>query len=96
MEKNYAFVVCVNGKPMKTFKWCCRSEQEMRLQACAMSAGARTFKKTAAVLVYELVGNVSKLCHSCDWSNKWATNDTEFPKEATYEDGTLKTPSKAQ
>lgn len=96
MEKNYAFVVCVNGKPIKTFKWYCLNELQMKLQACAMSAGARTFKKTAAVLVYELVGDVYKLCHSCEWSNKWAIKDTEFPQEATYEDGTLKTPSKAQ
>lgn len=80
MEKNYAFVVCVNGKPIKTFKWYCLNELQMKLQACAMSAGARTFKKTAAVLVYELVGNVYKLCHSCDWSNKWGQTTPSFPK----------------
>jgi hypothetical protein len=90
MEKNYAFVVCVNGKPMKTFKWYCLSEQQMRLQACAMSAGARIFKKTAAVLVYELVDDVYELCWSCDWFNKWAIKDIEFPKEYIYENGTIK------
>lgn len=90
MEKNYAFVVCVNGKPFKTFKWYCLNELQMKLQARAMSAGARTFKKTAAVLVYELVGDVYKLCHSCDWSNKWAIKEVEFPKGGIYENGTIK------
>lgn len=90
MEKNYAFVVCVNGKPIKTFKWYCLSEQQMKLQACAMSAGARTFKKTAAVLVYELVDDVYELCWSCDWFNKWAIKDIEFPKEDIYENSAIK------
>lgn len=90
MEKNYAFIVCVNGKPTQTFKWFCHSEREMKLQACAMSAGARTFKKTAAVLVYELVDDVYELCWSCDWFNKWAIKDIEFPEEYIYGNGTSK------
>lgn len=88
MEKNYAFVVCVNGKPMKTFKWCSPSEKEMRMQAAAMCTGARVFKKTSAVLVYELKGEAYKLIHSCEWSNKWHAV-AELPCTSGFREGYL-------
>ncbi|PTL34625.1 hypothetical protein C7120_08990 [Prevotella sp. oral taxon 376] len=88
MEKKFAFVICVNGRPMRTFKWCCRHEEEIVLQAASMCMGARCFKKTAAVLVYELQGSMFKLIHSVQWRNEWE-KVKEFPSTAEFCDGRL-------
>lgn len=88
MKKNYAFVVCVNGKPMRTFKWYISNEKEMQMQAASMCTGARVFKKTSAVLVYELEGETYKLIHSCEWRNKWHAV-AEFPRAAEFIEGYL-------
>lgn len=64
----YAYVINVGGEPYKMAAcgwW--GTPDTMKHQACAMSAAARAFKKTASVLVYELCDDDNYyLCHSCD------------------------------
>lgn len=72
MEKSYAFVVCVNGKPVEKFDWCCETKEIMSAQACAFQSGAWIFRETASVLVYEKTNDgMGELVHSVGWREKW-------------------------
>lgn len=79
-RKEYAYVLCVNGKitQLVVKEW--STEEEMKIQSSAMWAAARLFKKTAAILVYEhkdMENEIWKIACSFQWSSWY------FPQEIT-------------
>ena len=52
-RKEYAYLLCVGGKILKIIAKWWNSPQEINGNMAAMHAAAYTFKKTAAILVYE-------------------------------------------
>ena len=69
MNKRYIFAVYVNGKVCKVYDWFCETDREMKLQACALCAGVRAFKKSAGILVYKLQEERTFIvCHSVNFN----------------------------
>ncbi|MDY3936326.1 MAG: hypothetical protein SOZ07_06700 [Prevotella sp.] len=82
MERNYIFVLYVNGKVHKTYNWFCEDEKTMRLLSIGLSAGARAFKKTAGVLVYQLQEDMNyHICHSVDFKSNWQVLHKTFSSQ---------------
>lgn len=52
-RKEYAYLLCIGGKIQKVIAKWWNSPQEINGNMAAMHAAAYTFKKTAAILVYE-------------------------------------------
>lgn len=52
-RKEYAYLLCIGGKIQKVIAKWWNSPQEIIGNMAAMHAAAYTFKKTAAILVYE-------------------------------------------
>lgn len=78
-EKEYAYVLCINGEIKRLIAKWWSTEETMIIQKSAMWAAARLFKKTAAVLVYEHRGKNSDMwtfSDSFQWSSDWY-----FPQE---------------
>ena len=83
MNKRYIFAVYVNGKVCKVYDWFCETDREMKLQACALCAGVRAFKKSAGILVYKLQEERTFLvCHSVNFNNSWYIYQYAFPLSA--------------
>ena len=52
-RKEYAYLLCVGGKILKIIAKWWSTPQEMTAAKCGMATVARTFRKSAGVLVYE-------------------------------------------
>lgn len=79
MEKSYIFVLYVNGKICKAYNWFCENERVAHLQAIGLCAGAKTFKKTAGVLIYELREDLNyHVCNSVDFRSDWYILHNKF------------------
>ena len=55
-RKEYAYLLCVGGKILKIIAKWWSTPQEMTATKCGMATVARTFRKSAGVLVYERQG----------------------------------------
>ena len=66
-RKEYAYLLCVGGKINKLITVWWDSPQEMTATKCGMATVARTFRKSAGVLVYERqCGNLWKFAERCE------------------------------
>lgn len=66
-RKEYAYLLCVGGKILKIIAKWWSTPQEMTAAKCGMATGARTFRKSAGVLVYERqFGNLWKFAARCE------------------------------
>lgn len=82
MSKKYIFALYVNGKVYRVFDWFCEDEKMMRTQAVGLCAGAKAFKSTAGILVYELRDDKTyHVCHSVDFKSSWFILHDKFPYE---------------
>ena len=78
-QKIYFRCLCY-GKVCKVYDWFCETDREMKLQACALCAGVRAFKKSAGILVYKLQEEGTFLvCHSVNFNNSWYIHQCAFP-----------------
>lgn len=70
-RKEYAYILCVNGKikkPLAVSWW--STEKQMRQTKADMHAAAYAFKKTASIIVYEKKNRIEwKYVESCNLSN---------------------------
>ena len=71
-RKEYAYVLCIGDRIDRLIcaRWC-GTEREMQSAKVAMCAGARIFRKTASILVYESTGKPYeyKYCSRCNVPN---------------------------
>ena len=66
-RKEYAYLLCVGGKILKIIAKWWSTPQEMKATKCGMATVARTFRKSAGVLVYERqCGNLWKFAERCE------------------------------
>lgn len=66
-RKEYAYLLCVGGKILKIIAKWWSTPQEMTATKCGMATVARTFRKSAGVLVYERqFGKLWKLAERCE------------------------------
>lgn len=81
----FAFVVCVNGKPYKTFVWHL-SHQNLSDVMMHILLTAQIFRKTASVLVYIGEGDSFNLFESIGWNfERWYAPKQSFPRNAWYD-----------
>ena len=66
-RKEYAYLLCVGGKILNIIAKWWSTPQEMTATKCGMTTVARTFRKSAGVLVYERqCGNLWKFAERCE------------------------------
>ena len=66
-RKEYAYLLCVGGKILKIIAKWWSTPQEMTATKCGMATVARTFRKSAGVLVYERqCGDLWKFAERCE------------------------------
>ena len=66
-RKEYAYLLCVGGKILKIIAKWWSTPQEMTAAKCGMATVARTFRKSAGVLVYERqCGDLWKFAERCE------------------------------
>ena len=66
-RKEYAYLLCVGGKILKFISKWWSTPQEMTATKCGMATVARTFRKSAGVLVYERqCGDLWKFAERCE------------------------------
>lgn len=66
-RKEYAYLLCVGGKILKIIAKWWSTPQEMTATKCGMATVARTFRKSAGVLVYERQGGgLWKFAERCE------------------------------
>lgn len=66
-RKEYAYLLCVGGKILKIIAKWWSTPPEMTAAKCGMATVARTFRKSAGVLVYERQsGDLWKFAERCE------------------------------
>ena len=66
-RKEYAYLLFVGGKILKIIAKWWNTPQEMTATKCGMATVARTFRKSAGVLVYERqCGDLWKFAERCE------------------------------
>lgn len=77
-RKEYAYLLCVGGKILKIIAKWWSTPQEMTATKCGMATVARTFRKSAGVLVYE-----HKNGDSWEFVDSFQAYDVITPREIT-------------
>lgn len=66
-EKEYAYLLCIGGEIKQLIAKWWSTPQEMTAAKCGMATVARTFRKSAGVLVYERqCGDIWKFAGRCE------------------------------